>query len=78
LSTANLIRKQGFNTISSVATNEGIDFETHSTKLPQKTVATLVGLGWIGKCALLVSEPFGSDIRLNRVLTDAYCLRVSR
>jgi epoxyqueuosine reductase QueG len=34
-------------------------------------VGTLAGLGWIGKCALLITEDFGSAIRLNRVLTDA-------
>jgi len=69
--TANLIRSRGFEAISSAATNEGIDPETHSTELPQKTVGTLAGFGWIGKCALLVNESFGSAIRLNRVLTDA-------
>ena len=71
LSTADLIRSHGFAAISSAATNEGIDPDTHSTELPQKTVGTLAGFGWIGKCALLVSEQFGSAIRLNRVLTDA-------
>ena len=30
------------------------------TALPHKTVAVRAGLGWIGKCALLVTEPFGS------------------
>ena len=70
-STADLIRSHGFTAISSAATREGIDWETHSTQLPQKTVATLAGFGWIGKCALLVTEQFGSAIRLNRVLTDA-------
>jgi epoxyqueuosine reductase QueG len=71
VATADLIRSRGFEAISSAATNEGVDPETHSTKLPHKTVATLAGLGWVGKCVLLVSESFGSAIRLNRVLTDA-------
>jgi len=70
-STADFLRKKGFTAIDSAATNEGIDFATHSTTLPQKTISTLAGLGWIGKCALLVNEQFGSAIRLNRVLTDA-------
>ncbi len=39
--------------------------------LPHKTVATLAGLGWIGKCALLVSEEFGSAFRMSVVLTNA-------
>ena len=71
LATAELIRSRGFAAISSAATNESVDPKTHSTALPQKTVGTLAGFGWIGKCALLVSEQFGSAIRLNRVLTDA-------
>ncbi len=71
VSVATLLRRRGFKAQSSAATNEGIDPETHSTLLPHKTIATLAGLGWIGKCALLVNEDFGSAIRINRVLTDA-------
>jgi len=41
------------------------------TPLPQKTVATLAGLGWIGKCALLITPEFGPAVRLNSILTDA-------
>jgi epoxyqueuosine reductase QueG len=39
-------------------------------ELPQKTIATLVGLGWIGKSSLLVSSDYGSRIRLGAMLTD--------
>jgi len=42
-----------------------------STILPHKSVATRAGLGWIGKCALLITEEFGSSIRLTTILTDA-------
>ncbi|MBN1435232.1 epoxyqueuosine reductase [Candidatus Fermentibacterales bacterium] len=42
-----------------------------TTPLPHKTVATLAGLGWIGRCALLVTPGFGSALRLCSVLTDA-------
>ena len=42
-----------------------------SSPLPHKTVATRAGLGWIGKCALLVTKQFGSMIRLSSLLTDA-------
>ncbi len=41
------------------------------TELPHKTVATRAGLGWIGKCALLVTRQFGSAVRLTSFLTDA-------
>lgn len=38
---------------------------------PHKTAATRAGLGWIGKCALLITKEFGSAIRLGTVLTNA-------
>lgn len=47
-------------------------FETdYDSLLPHKTVATRAGLGWIGKSALLVTETFGSSIRISSILTDA-------
>ena len=46
------------------------DLETLSTKLPHKITATRSGLGWIGKCALLITKAFGSAIRITTVLTD--------
>ena len=45
--------------------------ETLSAAFPHKTAATLSGLGWIGKCALLVTREYGSAVRLTTVLTDA-------
>lgn len=42
-----------------------------STALPHKTVATRAGLGWVGKCALLITPQYGSAVRLISVLTDA-------
>ena len=68
---ARFLKDRGFQAISSAATNEGIDPETESTLLPHKTVATLAGLGWIGKCALLITEGYGSAVRINKILTDA-------
>lgn len=47
------------------------DASTLSTVLPHKTVATRAGLGWIGKCALLVTPEYGSALRMNTVLTNA-------
>ena len=47
-----------------------IDPATYSTRLPHKTVATRAGMGWIGKCALLITEQFGSAIRITTVLTE--------
>jgi len=47
------------------------EFGTYRTELPHKTVATNAGLGWIGKSALLVTEQFGSAIRLSSLVTNA-------
>jgi len=41
------------------------------TKFPHKTVATRSGLGWIGKCALLVTKEYGSAVRISSLLTNA-------
>lgn len=41
------------------------------SKLPLKTIATRAGIGWIGDCALLVTETCGSMLRLGAILTDA-------
>jgi len=42
-----------------------------TTVLPHKTVATRAGIGWIGKCALLVTRQYGSALRISSILTDA-------
>jgi epoxyqueuosine reductase QueG len=68
---ARLLEKQGSRAQACAATNVGIDFKTHTTRLPHKTIVTRAGLGWIGKCALLVTELFGPAVRLTTVLTDA-------
>jgi epoxyqueuosine reductase QueG len=69
-STAEFFRENGYDAKNFTAT--GIyDPVTLSTRLPHKTVATRAGLGWVGKCALLVTKQFGSAIRFNTVLTNA-------
>ena len=48
------------------------EYETdYTTMLPYKTVATLAGIGWIGKSALLVTKKYGSMLRISSILTDA-------
>ncbi len=69
-STVEFFRENGYDANNFTAT--GIyDSVTLSTGLPHKTVATRAGLGWVGKCALLVTKQFGSAIRFNTVLTNA-------
>ncbi|MCL1965526.1 MAG: 4Fe-4S binding protein [Firmicutes bacterium] len=68
---AGILRERGFAAVPQ--TRAYVErFETaYSTPLPHKTVATRAGIGWIGKCALLVTEQFGSMVRLSSILTDA-------
>ena len=70
-SAAAFLKGQGFHAFATPATLDKLDRDTLWTPLPHKTVATRAGFGWIGKCALLVSESFGSAFRLASVLTDA-------
>ena len=65
------LNENGCKGISLAVTSSGINSKTLSTILPHKTVAIQAGLGWIGKCALLVTKAFGSAIRITTVLTNA-------
>jgi len=69
--TEQFLQERGYLTIRLIATNADINYETLSTRLPHKTIATRAGLGWIGKCALLITRQFGSAIRITTVLTNA-------
>lgn len=66
-----VLRGFGFEAIPRLPTDEDIDWIDLTTPLPHKTVATRAGVGWIGKCGLLVTEEFGSAIRMSTILTDA-------
>jgi epoxyqueuosine reductase QueG len=67
------LRKLGNKAIAKRPKVEGnnLDHKTLNTPLPHKTIATRAGLGWIGKSALLITEQYGSAVRLATVLTDA-------
>ena len=68
---AEFLQGRGFRAVSFAPSIDIIDRESLETPLPHKTVATLAGVGWVGKCALLVTERYGSAVRFNSVLTDA-------
>jgi epoxyqueuosine reductase QueG len=68
---AALLCRRGFRAVAGNATVDRLSLETLGTPLPHKTAATRAGLGWIGKCALLITERYGSAVRYNTVLTDA-------
>lgn len=67
--TATLITDKGFNAFPQSKRYIKQD-KYWRTPLPHKTIATLAGVGWIGKSALLVTEKYGSAIRITSVLTD--------
>ncbi|MCL2603248.1 MAG: epoxyqueuosine reductase [Defluviitaleaceae bacterium] len=69
--TANFLLSKGFNSMANVPTSVVTDTEELRTILPYKTVATLAGVGWIGKCAALVTEKAGSAMVLTTVYTTA-------
>ena len=68
---AEFLRKNGFNAVIIEPTVKELDFKTLTAKFQHKTAATRAGLGWIGKSALLITEKYGSAVRLATVLTDA-------
>jgi epoxyqueuosine reductase QueG len=68
---ADLFRDMGYKAIAQTREYAGSGENGYNTVLPHKTVATRAGIGWIGKCALLVTDKYGSAIRLSSILTDA-------
>ncbi|MGE5396964.1 MAG: hypothetical protein ACM3MK_05440 [Chitinophagales bacterium] len=68
---ASILRSHGYEAVARVRASVHTDVETQTTRLPHKTVATRAGLGWIGKCALLITPQYGSAVRLSTVLTNA-------
>ena len=67
---ANFLIDKGYKALAKT-TPTVVQDEDYRTVLPHKTLATLAGVGWIGKCALLVTKKVGSALRLTVVLTNA-------
>ena len=65
------LQTQGYVAIPQTRVRVGSGEEDNNTVLPHKTVATRGGIGWIGKSALLVTDQYGSMIRISSILTDA-------
>lgn len=68
---ADWLKEKGYQAIARSRTQVGKYKDDCKTLLPHKTVATRAGLGWIGKSALLVTEEYGSMVRISSILTDA-------
>ena len=69
---ATLLSNAGYEASALAATEVGID-ENLMTVFPHKTGAVLSALGWIGKCALLITPQYGSAVRLTSVFTSLPC-----
>lgn len=69
--TERLLKSNGYSALAKTQKVVVVEETTRRTELPHKTVATRAGIGWIGKCALLVTEEFGSALRISSVLTNA-------
>jgi epoxyqueuosine reductase len=68
---AEVLAAEGHTVSINRATLGSVDPETLSAPFSHKMAATLAGLGWIGKSALLVTHEFGPAVRLTTLLTDA-------
>lgn len=68
---ADWLKDKGYQAIAKSRSQVGKYKDDCKTPLPHKTVATRAGMGWIGKSALLVTEEYGSMIRISSILTDA-------
>ena len=68
---AEFLRGMGYNAVAQTRAYVGNGEIQNNMDLPHKTVATRAGIGWIGKSALLVTDEYGSAIRLSSILTDA-------
>ncbi|MFL0248271.1 4Fe-4S double cluster binding domain-containing protein [Candidatus Clostridium stratigraminis] len=67
---ATFLQNKGFKALAQT-TSSVKEFGNNRTLLPHKSFATRAGIGWIGKCALLVTEEYGSAIRISSILTNA-------
>lgn len=65
------LKEKGYNAKLISPTRIVDDPDNLSSEFSHKTAATLSGLGWIGKNALLVTKKYGSAVRLVTVFTDA-------
>jgi len=74
---AEILRARGYRAVAQTREHVGAGERENSTRLPHKTVATRAGIGWIGKNALLITDRYGSAVRLSSILTDAPLRTVS-
>lgn len=64
------LKRKGFEAYAQTTDRVKVD-RNRISRLPHKTVATVAGLGWIGKNCLLVTPQYGSAVRISSLLTNA-------
>jgi epoxyqueuosine reductase QueG len=69
LKICNYIQKKGYSALP-IPASIILDWENQKAHLSHKKVASLAGLGWIGRNNLLVNKNLGSQFRLATILTD--------
>ena len=68
--TAALLQDEGYRSLP-IPASQVLDRESWRGAITHKAVARMAGIGWQGKNLLLVSQKYGSRVRLVTVLTDA-------
>lgn len=65
-----LLEKWDYNYSRIPSTTRIDELPVPGEELPQKMIATLSGLGWIGRSSLLITPDYGPRVRLGTLLTD--------
>ena len=65
-----IMNQMDYNALAMSRDRVAKDFKNLTSKIPHKTTGTRSGLGWIGRCALLISPKYGAALRLSTILTD--------
>jgi epoxyqueuosine reductase len=63
------VQAKGFKSVA-IPASQILDWQHQKAHLSHKRIASLAGLGWIGRNNLLVNKKFGAQIRLVTILTD--------
>ena len=64
------LRNLGYEADAFIGTHSVYDKTNYESERPHKMAATRAGLGWIGRCDLLINEDYGGTFRLGAVYTD--------
>lgn len=63
------VQQAGFSALP-IPASQIVDWDSQRGHLSHKRVAVAAGIGWLGRNNLLVTRPYGAQVRLVTVLTD--------